>query len=304
MPSISFQPILDAALADYIKQVGIDLATHPLADSFRSCASPDDTLKLLKNKANQFKDFRDGNRKLLNWLSPIVHSDCATSYMCLQTASGVSSSYDALVELFECPGNFLRRLQIHTDLPFTPSIREISVKIMVELLSVLALTTRQIKQGRFKKFAKKLLGESDIELVLRRLDRLTQEEGRMTMAQTLEVVYGLVNNVKVVINGGKASVDGIWKALGDRLQKESRSWLTPPDPSPNYNTARETHQDGTATWFCEGSVFAEWNAKGSLLWIQGKAGSGKTILMSAVIREIDRMRKAGLALMAYFFLRL
>ncbi len=52
-----------------------------------------------------------------------------------------------------------------------------------------------------EKFAKKLLGESEIESVLRRLDRLTQEEGRMTMAQTLKVVYGLVNNVKVVING-------------------------------------------------------------------------------------------------------
>ncbi|KAH9011868.1 hypothetical protein EDB84DRAFT_1538266, partial [Lactarius hengduanensis] len=65
---------------------------------------------------------------------------------------------------------------------------EISVKIMVELLSVLALATKQIKQGRFKKFAKKLLGESEIEAVLRRLDRLTQEEGRMTMTQTLEVV--------------------------------------------------------------------------------------------------------------------
>ena len=37
--------------------------------------------------------------------------------------------------------------------------------------------------------------------MLHRLDRLTQEEGRMTMAQTLEVVYGLVNNVRVVING-------------------------------------------------------------------------------------------------------
>ena len=57
---------------------------------------------------------------------------------------------------------------------------------------------------------------------------------------------------------------------GDRLQRESRSWLTPPDPSPNYNIAREIHQDGTATWFCEGSAFAEWNAKGSLLWIHGK----------------------------------
>jgi hypothetical protein len=56
-------------------------------------------------------------------------------------------------------------------------------------------------QHRAEKFAMKLLGESEIEGVLRRLDRLTQEEGRITMAQTLEVVYGLVNNVRVVING-------------------------------------------------------------------------------------------------------
>ncbi len=57
---------------------------------------------------------------------------------------------------------------------------------------------------------------------------------------------------------------------GNHLQRESRSWLSPPDPSPNYNIARETHQDGTATWFCKGSVFTEWNAKGFLLWIHGK----------------------------------
>ena len=73
MPTLSFQPILDAALADYAKQIGIDLANHPFADSLRSCGSPDDVLKLLEDKANQFKHFRDGNRKLLNWLSPVVH---------------------------------------------------------------------------------------------------------------------------------------------------------------------------------------------------------------------------------------
>ena len=58
-----------------------------------------------------------------------------------------------------------------------------------------------ITQHVAEKFAKKLLGESEIEAVLQRLDRLTQEEGRMTMAQTLEVVYCLLNNVKVVMNG-------------------------------------------------------------------------------------------------------
>jgi hypothetical protein len=51
------------------------------------------------------------------------------------------------------------------------------------------------------KFVKKLLGESEIEAVLQRLDRLTQEEARMAGAQTLEVVHSLVNNVKVVMNG-------------------------------------------------------------------------------------------------------
>jgi hypothetical protein len=58
-----------------------------------------------------------------------------------------------------------------------------------------------VAQHAAEKFAKKLLGESEIEAVLQRLDRLTQEEGRMTMAQTLEVVHGLMNNVKVVMNG-------------------------------------------------------------------------------------------------------
>jgi hypothetical protein len=93
----------------------------------------------------------------------------------------------------------------------------IIVKILIEVLSVLALATKQIKQGRccmqifikrfavaehsVVKFVKKLLGESEIEAVLQRLDRLTQEEARMTGAQTLEVVHGLVNNMKVVMNG-------------------------------------------------------------------------------------------------------
>ena len=68
-----------------------------------------------------------------------------------QSANGVSSSYDALVDLFECIGNFLKRLRIYGDIPITPSMTDIIVNIMVELLSVFALATKQIKQGRFSK---------------------------------------------------------------------------------------------------------------------------------------------------------
>ena len=51
------------------------------------------------------------------------------------------------------------------------------------------------------KLVRKLLGENEVEAVLQRLDRLTADEARTTVAQTLEVVYGLVQNMKVVIDG-------------------------------------------------------------------------------------------------------
>jgi hypothetical protein len=53
-----------------------------------------------------------------------------------------------------------------------------------------------------EKFTKKIFGEGEVETVLRRLDRLTQDEARMTVVQTLGVVHGLVGNVKVVMEGG------------------------------------------------------------------------------------------------------
>jgi hypothetical protein len=55
-------------------------------------------------------------------------------------------------------------------------------------------------KSSLEKFAKVLLkGGGDIEAVLQRLDRLTQDEAKMTVTQTLQVVYGLVNSVKMVM---------------------------------------------------------------------------------------------------------
>ena len=47
------------------------------------------------------------------------------------------------------------------------------------------------------------MGENDVEAILERLDRLTQEEARTTATQTLEVVYGLMKNIKVVMDGAR-----------------------------------------------------------------------------------------------------
>jgi hypothetical protein len=71
----------------------------------------------------------------------------------LQAAIGISTSYDALLDLFECVANFLNRLHIYTDkIPLSPMISDIVVKIMGEVFAVLALATKQVKQGRLSKW--------------------------------------------------------------------------------------------------------------------------------------------------------
>ncbi|KAH9972511.1 hypothetical protein BJV74DRAFT_209112 [Russula compacta] len=173
--STNFQSILDVALESYAEQTGVDLTNHPFAHKLKSCATSEQALKLLQDRETAFKDYRNKNRKLINCLRPVVQVIHAFSGVLggvaglvpfqptqaifagvdvlLAAAVGVSASYDALVELFECVGNFLRRLHIYADrIPLPPTMTDLLSKIMLEVLRVLAVATKQIKQGRITKF--------------------------------------------------------------------------------------------------------------------------------------------------------
>ena len=68
-----------------------------------------------------------------------------------QSVKDVQASSDAL-HLFEFIGKYVQRLDIYTKIPPTTVMTKILVKIVVELLSTLALATKQIKQGRLSEF--------------------------------------------------------------------------------------------------------------------------------------------------------
>jgi hypothetical protein len=59
-------------------------------------------------------------------------------------------------------------------------------------------------------------------------------------------------------------------SFGDQLQKDSRTWISPPDPSKNHVIARRIHSGDTAVWFTQGPTFKNWDLTGGLLWIHGK----------------------------------
>jgi hypothetical protein len=54
-------------------QTGVDLSKYDFARKIEDCGSPEDVLGLYSDKAGQFREYREGNRKLINWISPIVH---------------------------------------------------------------------------------------------------------------------------------------------------------------------------------------------------------------------------------------
>jgi hypothetical protein len=198
------------ALADYADLTGIDLTKNPFAEKIERTNSPEAILELLQEREKAFKEYREGNRRLIRCLSPgvkVLHAFSgivgeavglvSVTYQLVnlltrprqvpfspakavftsidvllavrpsnplfnqvpfdvrpcQAVNGVTSSYDAVLELFECLGNFLKRLEIYLTIPPTPMMTDVIIKIMVELLSVLALATKQIKQGRFSKCA-------------------------------------------------------------------------------------------------------------------------------------------------------
>ena len=65
-----------------------------------------------------------------------------------QAVKDVSASYDALIELFDSIKRFLCRLEIYTNITLTTAMTVIVVEKLAEVLSVLALATKQVKQGR------------------------------------------------------------------------------------------------------------------------------------------------------------
>ncbi|KAH8986072.1 hypothetical protein EDB86DRAFT_3246200 [Lactarius hatsudake] len=217
--SSNFRAIFVAALKAYEKKTKTDLLTHPLATQLQSCDSSSDVLAVLRDRVNEFDQSRSRDERLSSWLNPTINVLYAFSAtlgegvglifspakvvsagvgVLLLAAKDVDASQEALADLFERIENFFKRLESYTEVPPTDAMTDIIVKIMVEVLNIFAIATKEMKQGRAKKFLKKLVGMNDIEDALKRLDRWTQEEARMASAQILRLTHSVDDKVKVV----------------------------------------------------------------------------------------------------------
>lgn len=92
------QFIIDA-LADYANVTGIDLSNNPFATTIEQSNSPESILQLLQGRENDFKEYRDGDRRLINCLSPAVKVLQAFSGILSEAANMVSYKTNFVVLL-------------------------------------------------------------------------------------------------------------------------------------------------------------------------------------------------------------
>ncbi|KAH8996589.1 hypothetical protein EDB83DRAFT_2559152, partial [Lactarius deliciosus] len=236
--SSNFQTIFYASMKEYKKKTKKDLLEHPLMGQLQTCNSPADILAVLRTQVQQFEESTSGDDKLTKWLIPTVnvlyafsgalgegvglvfspakvifagagvlllvvivrdhaYSDYSDTER-TQAAKDVAASQDALIDIFERIESFFRRLEEYSEVPTTEAMKDIIVKIMVEVLGIFGIVTKEIKQGRTKRYLKKLIGRRDVEDALVRLDRLTQQEVQMAIVQVLKISHHVKDGVEAV----------------------------------------------------------------------------------------------------------
>ena len=66
----------------------------------------------------------------------------------LQAAKDTSANHDKLIDLFGGIEHFFHRLEIYTGITPTTAMTNMIVEIMVEVLTILAIATKEVQRGR------------------------------------------------------------------------------------------------------------------------------------------------------------
>ncbi|KAH9009445.1 hypothetical protein EDB84DRAFT_1195860 [Lactarius hengduanensis] len=232
--SSNLQAIFNTSIKEYQKKTKKDILLHPLMGQLQTCNSPADILAVLRTQVQQFEQSTSGDNKMTRWLIPTVNVLYAFSGalgegvglvfspakvifagagVLLLAAKDVAASQDALVDIFERVESFFRRLEEYSEVPTTEAMRDTIVKIMVEVLGIFGIVTKEMKQGRTKRYLKKLIGRRDVEDALVRLDRLTQQEVQMAIVQVLKISHHVKDGVEAVGDKVDLAIMGTFNTL-------------------------------------------------------------------------------------------
>ncbi|KAH9958853.1 hypothetical protein BC827DRAFT_1384996 [Russula dissimulans] len=153
--------IFTSAFRAYRKKTGQDITSHPLAAEIDTCHSPDAILAVLRRQIpalGQSQSDDEGSASI-KWLIPTINVLVSFSGALgedFKAAKDVNDGQDNLVDLFHKIEYFFHRLEIYTEVPPTSAMTDVIIQIMVEVLSIVAMATKELKRGRLNVIQKSI----------------------------------------------------------------------------------------------------------------------------------------------------
>ncbi|KAI0290184.1 hypothetical protein B0F90DRAFT_1825391 [Multifurca ochricompacta] len=315
--SFELRSLFNTTFSDYEKRTGVNLVENHLAIYLNNCDTAESIVATFRNQIQVLNKLSgDDAATIMKWLKRIVRLSYPLSANGVLGNAVASLSFPPDKAFFAGLGVLLIAIdasQVSTNYDMLIDLSDLSkpfsnVSILLQLLSTLGLATQQVNQGgwvgpshrRFTALAQihaervgeMLLGENDVEAVLQRLGNTSQNESRTAAGQALEIIYGLVQNMKALMNGfawdmghdNRRWVPVIVQRLATDIIDKSKPGEGRTSLAISHGSVRKPRHGAQGSSPPErrrGSfkVTPSLNGKRRVpVWIHGKPGSGKSVL--------------------------
>ncbi|KAL9124786.1 MAG: hypothetical protein Q9175_008178, partial [Cornicularia normoerica] len=220
-----------------------------------------------------------------------------SSYKCQKAELlHMTERLDGLLDIFQCLDKALSDRNPQADEQSLMKTIETSTQSCVGLIRELQDECQKFSKTPSNEFiaAVKVAGRRATypfrQSTLQKLDEAIGEI-RVNLSSALEVLQ-LKDNKRIQDDRTemKFSVDSI---RTHQVSMDIRIWLNAPDAFTDHNAACTKKHPGTGKWLVKSPQFSRWLTEGdSILWLNGFAGSGKSVLCSTAIQSALRHRRS------------
>ncbi|KAJ7135325.1 hypothetical protein C8R46DRAFT_1201582 [Mycena filopes] len=308
----------EAVWKKYEQVMKVNVQTHPLATPQAVLDTLDHTLRSLQVRYTKKAELHECLGKMFGLIGslsgiageavavpvPYAKAGFVALGVLVQAAKDVNARYDCIIELCKLLHSFLNRLQIYMSMRVNDGMQQIVIQIFDLLLSVFGLVTKEMESGLISSYWGALIGKTEIQDALKKLDKLIHEEQSMGIASTMQTSQKILDQVHVLLLVNKQLQNDVGKAIQSikeldqlvveqlnniqasithhshqteqliqhQLDKDVRDWLNVPDATEHHNTARDLHESNTGSWLLESPEYKSWKSStvSSLFWLHGK----------------------------------
>lgn len=214
----------------------------------------------------------------------------------LSTCERVSKAYDAVEELFQRVAAVTCCLDGYKDSSLIGSHQTVVIEVLSCLLKIVgAAQSKLIKLSRLRQFGRSLFqNDESISEGLAELEKRVQDE----LGYVVRLNFGMTQRMsETALDIHKEVLEIRQEMLRSRAESdpsEVKPDLVEKLRNESWEELRNHHRKSvnavaatTGTWIQNDSMFATWeNGNGSLLWIFGRPGVGKTILAATTVEAL------------------